>query len=375
MAFQQLAGRGLWIPDPTAMWGVTPSFASMTIDATGEKAAFCGRVWFPARTGTKNISRLGFRFGTIVKAGGSALTASLQDFDPAAGPPANPDGTQDQTVAIANADASFASNTWIRTGTLSSDRTVSYGDFVCFVLEFDGSGRQGADSVTLSYLFTSGDSSNCNIQQSQVSLNTGSWASQTGVPNLILEFSDGAFGCLDCSFPCSAINSHAFNVNTAGADEYALAFTLPFPVKIDALWAVMSFASVSSAFDIVLYEGTTAIITTSFNPRSLAIANTRQLVCPITETELSANTTYYLAIKPTSTNNVTVFSFDVSDANHLVCHGGGTSWNYTTRLNSGSWEAVTTTRSLVAGIKVSSIQDGVGGGGGFIPGVLVPFRI
>src|SRR5687768_5910779 len=88
-----------------------------TIDATGEKQAWCGPVWFQERTGSKQIVRVGFRLATVVKAGGSGLTVSLQNVNtaPAALNTLQPDETQDQTVAIANGDAGFTSNVWYRT--------------------------------------------------------------------------------------------------------------------------------------------------------------------------------------------------------------------------------------------------------------------
>ena len=110
-----------------------------------------GKVWFAERTGTKDIRRVGFRFGTVTKAGGSAVTVSLQDVNLAAGPPLQPDEVQDQTVAIANADAGFATGLWYRTGTLSADRTVAYGEDLCVVFEYDGAGRLGSDVVNIAY--------------------------------------------------------------------------------------------------------------------------------------------------------------------------------------------------------------------------------
>ena len=100
-----------------------------TIDLTGEKYGWTGTVWWKDRSVTsRDIRRARFLFGTVTKASGSALTFSLQNFDLANGPPGRPDGTQDQTVAIANADAGFASNTYYTTGNLSADRTVAFGE-------------------------------------------------------------------------------------------------------------------------------------------------------------------------------------------------------------------------------------------------------
>src|SRR5688572_26574526 len=128
MAFQKIPGVGLWIPD-NRLISMAPNLSNNSpIDATGEQFAISGPVWFKEGTGTKDITRVGFSFGTITKAGGSGLTVSLQNVSAVAGPPLQPDGTQDQTVAIANGNAAFASNTWIRTDALSANRTVSFGE-------------------------------------------------------------------------------------------------------------------------------------------------------------------------------------------------------------------------------------------------------
>jgi len=122
---------------------IAPSMVNAaTIDATGEKLAWCGGFVHQDRA-AKDITRVGFFFGSsLIKAGGSSLTVSLQDVSATAAP-LQPDETQDQTVAIANGDAGFASSTWYRTGALSANRTVSHGEQLAVVLEFDGGGRLG----------------------------------------------------------------------------------------------------------------------------------------------------------------------------------------------------------------------------------------
>src|SRR5262245_9299830 len=136
MAFVQVPGNGLWIPSPSLPYSFAAAPALSTlllIDATGEEAAFCGRVFFPVRSGTKDVRKVGFRFGAVTKAGGSALTVSLQDVNLGTGPTMQPDETQDQTVAVANADAGFTSNAWYQTGALSADRTVALGELLAVV--------------------------------------------------------------------------------------------------------------------------------------------------------------------------------------------------------------------------------------------------
>jgi hypothetical protein len=333
-------------------------FTAALIDATGEMVAYPGRVWFAERTGTKDIHKVGFRFGTVVKAGGSGLTVSLQNLATAAGPPGVPDETQDQTVAIANADAGFVSNVWYQTGALSADRTVTYGDSLAIVVEYDGGGRLSSDAVNLATLGAS-FTSQFNLP---VLKTGGTWASIGVNGNCILEFSDGSFGSLEGDWPVSAQNTHTYKSDSA-ADEFAMAFTFPMAVKIDGLRLITAVAGNTSDFEVVLYSGTSALQTVSVDANQLGGTTQRWCEVPIPETEIAANTTHYLSCKPTTTNTVSVYSTDVAAAGHLIAYPGGTSFTYSTRVDAGSWAAVTTTRRLCGAVRVSSVSDGAGSGG------------
>jgi hypothetical protein len=361
MALQQIAGAGLIIPK-MPQWVTVPAFATTgLIDATGEKYAVSGNVWFPARTGTKNISRVQFRWGTIVKAGGSALTISLQDVNLSAGPPMQPDETQDQTVAVANADAAFLSNTWYRSGTFNANRTVTYGDRLSVVVEYDGSGRLGADSVIITGITASASTSP--FLTAVAALKTsGSWGIPgNSFPLIVLEFDDGTFGTLEGAAVASAIASNAVNSGTAVSDEYALVINFPFACKVDGLW-VSVFCAVGADFEVLLYSGTTALATVAVSAKAItATVSQRYCFVPIPETTLTANTDYYVAIRPTTTNNVTVYTIDVNSANHWTVQDGGTALQFSTRVDQGSWAAKTATRRLHAGVRISSLDDGTGG--------------
>jgi hypothetical protein len=368
MAFQLLPGcEDLWIPHRPPI-DYAPSFNESTIDATGEKVAFTGRVKFPARTGNKDIQRVHIRFGTVTKAGGSGLTISLQNplntTQPGTG-----DETQDQTVAVANGDATFASNTWHRSGTLSADRTVAYNEELSVVVEFDGSGRLGADSVQITGLLSTASTAGHKPNYPSWAHKTGgSWATASRLPCVLLEFDDGTYGTLDSAFPVSAVNSHAFKQDTGTADEYALRFQLPFPFKVDGGWALVE-AVASADFDTIMYDGTTPMTNGSLSVEAgnLASAGTTSAFLPFTfpgEVQCAANTTYRLAFKPTQTAaNITLRSFDLPDNGYFAAHAFGVEGYLSTRLNEGAWSD-TTTRRLFAGIRISSLDDGAGAGGG-----------
>ncbi len=362
MATTAFTGMGITIP-PAIGLTLAPAFTNFQINVTGAKSAMIGSVFFNG-TGTKDIERLQFRFGSVTKAGGSAMTLSLQDVDTANGPVIRPDGTQDQTVAIANADAGFAANTWYRTGTLSANRTVSNGDLLAMVLEFDGGGRLGADTVSLSGLaLSSGVTYPINQQGSCVDDNTGStWTVRNVLPCIILEFSDGTFGTFWGSIPAKTVNTHAFASNS-GADEYALKITTPFELDLDAVGGFVA-PGTGANFDLVLYSGTTALATCSVDANAINSTSPR----PITrsfepETGLSAGD-YYVSFKPTTTTNITVYSYDVDNVAFLDLLGPfGREITYATRVDAGSWTE-TTTRRLFAWAGLSGVPTAGGGGGG-----------
>lgn len=357
MGLRNIPGQGMRLPAPDAFTSA-PAFTSSVIDATGEKFAWVGQVFFQERTGTKNITKVGFRFGTVTKAGGSGLTVSLQNVNTAAGP-AQPDETQDQTVAIANGDAGFASNAFYMTGALSASRAVSFGEPLAVVAEYDGGGRLGADAVNFSNINTKTASPHL---RSNVSLKTASWTVQAGqTPNVVLEFDDGTFGALNDGFPASAINTHTFNSGTGGADEYAMRFSVPFPCRVDGGWAMFNAGTTSADFDVVLYDGTTAMTngTATNDAHTLGVVgNARMFFFQFPgAVTLEANKVYRLAFKPTTANNVSVYTYDVVNANHFQGYFGGTEFHHSTRVDAGAWSD-TTTRRIVGGISFCAFDDG-----------------
>jgi hypothetical protein len=227
------------------------------------------------------------------------------------------------------------------------------------VVEFDGGGRLGADQVVLTGLsgVSAGD-----VQIPNSTLKTASFAVHNTIPNIILEFSDGSFGTLSNAWPLSATGNTAFNSGSA-ADEYAMEFQLPFPCKVDGFWTMINSVNSSANFDVCLYDGTTALATASFDGNQAGNA-ARLLTGDFAPQELTENTTYRLALKPTTANNVTIYHFDVANANHFQAHAFGTSGAITSRVDGGAWDAPTTTRRPFMGIKISALDDGAGGGGG-----------
>lgn len=340
--------------------GQAPAFTSALIDATGEKVAFVGQVWNNDRT-TKSITRVGFRFGAVTKSGGSALTVSLQDVSATAGQPAQPDEVQDQTVAIANADAGFVANTWYRTNALSANRSVTFGEFLAVVIEYSGGGRLGSDVVNITSI---GDANAIagSPNFSGVMLKVGTWSRQSMLMGVVLEFTDGTFGTLGSpnfgiSLPCSATNFQSMNTGTT-PDEAGLRFILPFEAQCEGAWFCIN-AAATADFDIVLYEGTTQKTSVSLDATRVLITSSRwTFIYFPTPAIIKAGVAHTIALKPTTANNAQIAYIDVSSASHFQAYGGGVEWYWHQRTDAGAWTP-TTTRRPICGLFLSMVQGGV----------------
>jgi len=328
------------------------------IDATGEKLAAMGRVWH-RYSGAKLIDRVWWRFGTVVKAGGSALITSLQDIDLASGPPQRPDGTMDQQVAMSNASLVVG---MVRSDPLSAQRSVSRGDRLGAMLEFDGAGRLGSDAFTPQFLqFTN------NIHRQNdtgVSLfSSSAWATTGLLPHGLLEFSDGTFGTWNGTWPHSSSSGNFnFNVNDAGVDERGMKFDVPVPMKVMGVSFMLQMAS-GADFDMVLYDGSNTVLATvsaDANAIDATAAQRRMDLLFSSGVLLEPGQTYRVTLKPTTTNNIATQEFIQTDANHWQAWPGPTSWQVTSRVDAGAWTDTPTRRFpislLVSQMLVSPAQ-------------------
>lgn len=333
---------------------------NVTIDAANEKGAYCGFVDTPAGA-VKSIRNVGLRTGsTITKSGGSALTVSLQDPSTSAGVPIQPDGTQDQTVAVSNASIPAVSTVYV-TGNLSADRSVAHGDPLCVVTEFDGVGWQASDVITLSSF---GYDGNNPTGLATTSLYTGTWAASNRQPFVFFVFSDGTYGSLMASLSAVGGTSAVYNSGTAGGDEYALEFVAPSNGYIDAVQVNGNFTS--SDFEIVMYSGTTALATKSIDANWIGSVNSRQpayIAYPVTT--VAAGSTYFVSVKPTTATNLTLIGFAVAAAAQWDAMPSGQTWHRAKRVDAGAWTSEPTERPAIW-VRFTPTAGASVGGGSFV---------
>lgn len=350
----------VYIPDIRPY--LNPGIAVTTIDGTTEKYAWIGSVFWKDRSvTTRDIRRARFLYGTVSKASGSSLTLSWQDLDAVTGPTGRPDGTQDQTVTVANGDAGFVTGNFYTTGNFSADRTVTLGQRLSLVAEFASWTTPDAVNFAALSHFTGSAQ-----WDGPAFFNGTAWATTDCANILVLEFADGEIGCLLPFLPQNA-NANIFediNLNST-PDEIGQALTPNFKCKIDGI-AYCIQGSASADFDIVLYEGTTALQTVSINAKTLKSGSPYAQVTTIPETELTPGTTYYLAIKPTTGNNVRIRAITApSNAVMQLGAGSGIAY-YASRVNAGAWTVTDTKRPFISA-RLSAIDSGAGGAAGGVP--------
>ena len=364
-------------PDFAGLWGAfaLPALATdLIINDTAEKAAFVGRIWWPDRADvSKDITKVHFRAGAVTFGGSSQYRLSLQDVSLTAGPPMQPDGTADQSVTPA-AGTGPTANAW-NTLTLGANRTVALGALVAVVWDYVT--FTAGDSIVISGLRAATASAQMASHQAMGVLDTGSWAAVTCLPNVVFEFTDGTFGAFIVGHVFSAYNTRTFASNSTGSgglnagDERGLEFVPEVPMKVDGCFIGGLQVNAGATFDVVLYEGTTAVATVSCDDNTmLAVSTARQIFVPFAaEITLSTANTYRLVLKPTTTNSLVLSTITLSAAGHRVlCSGTNCAGN--SREDAGAWGTADTTELPWMALSVSSFDDGAGGGVG--PGRSIP---
>jgi hypothetical protein len=331
------------------------SFASILLDASAEKFAVILRV---PKTGT--LHSFEFRTGAVGNNPDNGIRLSFQDVSLTTG---DPDGTQDQYCDIT---ASLSASTWqVPPNALTDDgtsggnkRSVTAGDLVACVVEYVS--FTASDSFNISMV------SPIAVQQEHYGDHyTASWAKQTGAaPSLALKYDDGTYGEFDVvAWPISAVSSLSYG-NGSTPDEYALRFQVPIACRAGGCWVV---SDLDGAADVVLYDASnTVLASVSLDPDVRAAGSTQHFTETFsTSVELSANTTYRLALKPTSATTLTLPAFDVNTAALMACVSGGAEWYRSSRTDAGAWTDTTTSRPLM-GLIFDGFESG-GATGGFTP--------
>jgi hypothetical protein len=320
-------------------FGDTPAYTSQLIDASGEYVGFIFRV---PKTG--NISTIHFRTGAVSNS--QTLNISLVTVDGSGIPTSTAYGGM-----TAVTQASPAANTSY-TVTLGTAASATEGDIVAVKIQFDGT----IGSV--------------NIQSFGLGIGANSYVvlngtKQQNCPIGAIEYDDGSFEPIIGFTPATGgVASTSFNSGTGTFDEWALRFSVPYKVRLRGLRISMA-AAAGADFEIINYDGTSAVTGMTLTVDGDQIGNTgsrENVFLWNTTEELAANTTRYLAIRPTTANNVTLNNFTLPEADAWDMLDGNAGWLLARRLNQGAWD---TSSSVIVPLIVpifDQLDDGAGSG-------------
>lgn len=336
--------------------GGLPVYGSILIDASTERAALCGLVWIPSRASSFDIRKVHFRCGSVTFGGSSVLRVSLQNVSQTAGPPYQPDGTQDQTADM----TSLTANGWNTTGNLSADRTVTPGEAVAVVWEYQT--FTASDAVNISNISLTSETRGLGGGV-PIFYNGSSW-SVTGNFEGIVVFEDasGNYAFLETTHPWNAISFE--NVSTSATARAAgVAFTVPVTCKVDGFSLYMAVANGSDGY-LRLLDGDGSTVLASVTVDNDAVLSTTgrlfdAVFAPVT---LSPGTTYRAIFEPSTTTVTAVYYGDVNAAGMLGNTAGGPEAHWTQRNSGGTW-AQTTTRKPFWFLRYSAFDDATSGGG------------
>ena len=335
---------GLFIPRMTMMTVPTVFTSTLLLDASGEQAGF---VFYAPKTGS--IRKLHFRTGAVTTA--TDTDVRLETVSTTTGLPTGTlFGANTNVTVLA---AAITATTWIQSGALTADASVTRGDMLAVVI---------APTSTPNFVVASAslDTSSA-ISPVYSALKTGgTWAISTTNPVCAVEYSDGTYAYIEGAYPISAFTTHSVASNVS-PDEIALTFSFAGPVRLTGVWFN---ADRDGDLDIVLYDGTTALATISRDADvDASTANRPNVALFGLVQELTASTVYRVALKPTTTTAITAFSYDVFAVGLHDQTAGGQAFYYSERTDAGAWTDVTTRRPFI-GLILDQIDDGTGTGSG-----------
>lgn len=342
---------GLWVKGNLAHGSAIPSFINAgLIDAATEKTAL---VFTVPKTGT--LDWFEFRIGALVNTPDNGLRLSFQDVD-ASGVP---DGTLDQFRDITTG---FAAGTWMTPGLMTDDgtdtgvkRSVTFGQKLACVIQFVS--------------FVAGDSVDFSELNMDIGIDyltnarahfTSAWLLNPDKMMVLLKYNDGTYQLASPDlFPVSALNSGAFSTTTT-PDERAHRFKVANDCE---LTGVSVRCDLDANADLVLYDAANSVL---WSASSIAvqrsIATGGNIFQPIPNIPITANAVYRLGLKPTTTGNITYYSWSAASNSRLAPVPGGIECYMSTRVDGGAWTDVTTERFWID-LRFNEFTDTGGTGG------------
>jgi len=336
------------VPYPSLVWmpgGVASGV--LTINAANNEAA---QVFIAPKTG--NINTLHFCTGAVTT--GATVTVALKAVD-ASGDPAAVIASE--SLVIANAD----DNKHLQV-ILDPVAAVAAGTpyALCVINPAIGFGNMRINS----YLGIAGLATRA---FPYADLLVGVWAKQTRMMAAAVGYDDATLYNIGSGL---FVNGVATDTNSGSSpDEVGNRFQVPVPCKASGIYFEPSAFAAGADYVLTLYDsdGLTPLAQITLDGDHRASAASGLVLVEFPAVTLLANTTYRVAVRATTVNNVSYMLYSVEvnadlsvAAGGVQCYHTGRTWN----PGPGAWTDTATQRILI-GVMLSTFDNGVSAGGGF----------
>ena len=159
-------------------------------------------------------------------------------------------------------------------------------------------------------------------------------------PPIVIHYNDGSVAYVDGAWPIATRTAITYNSGTGTFDEYALKYTAPLRMSVIGMWAHFNSLAANAAFQMVAYNGTTALQTATGSVYAWyesGINGGSYIARWAEPVEMAAGDVRRFSVKPTTTNNVVLTVLTAANAAHLAGFPLGSAATLSKRLDAGAW--------------------------------------
>lgn len=361
----------------------TANLSGTILNAAGEYREHVGTVCLEGGVGSSKTfsgaggGRIRWRSGAsaVFADAGTTIRVGVMDV----GTDGYGDATFDVYKDLVGATDTITSSADQITGMSTGTKTITHGDKIA--VRFTMSSVGGTDSVQVTGMSVGVNTRQTTANYPYVTASTGTpGKTNAGMAGCAIEFDDGTLGWIEpLAIAPGIFATLSTTVNTGTTpDEVAAVFQFPFKCRISGGYFQIGSIASTDTFEIVLYStplGTPTVVETitidpdftggtALAPYYFKFATAR---------ELSINTDYAIAVRPTSANSVTVGYYDFTSGyeKYKTIFPFGNDLFYMGRTNqTGAFASIQDYYMPMFGITIDKLDDGAsaGGGGGVIIG-------
>lgn len=304
--------------------------ASSSLGAAGRQVHLIGQVYLENPTGgSKTISSSGGIIAwrtpsvPIFSNAGTQLDIGIQDLDMTiSATPARGDGTMDVSATLIGGTDSLGSSGTKEIAMETGSKTISHGDFIA--VAFNMVSRGGSDSVPVSASQQGDYTDGTRVIPCVSTVTSGTWSTLTnGTPQVTIVFDDGTVGWLVEALPPVSQSNISYNSGST-PDEIGNYIKLKTKIRIVGFVFENIASNNSATFDICVYTdplGSPSLAASkSIDPDQMGTSAGTAIYMLSTPLVIGPGE-ISVTLKPTTTNNITAYYYQVLTPKYMRCFG------------------------------------------------------